>query len=180
MKYEIIKGSEKDFDGAPESALVKIHYKGDEDDFVFAEKFELAAKFWYVDGSLGSLNGYYNHGTVIAERRPITEPAWDGEGLPPVGVECEFASCSIPDRWYQGIVRYLSEHTIVIEHTVLANGKAESIAHPRTMNFRPIRSPEDVARDEAVYDLEHHDSSCESIYDAIAEGKIRGVKLEGK
>lgn len=47
--------------------------------------------------------------------------------------------------------------------------------------FRPIRSAEDVARHNALYALESLNIDSDvtvSIYDAIAAGKIPGVKLE--
>lgn len=147
MKYEITKGSEKDFEGAPEWALVKIQYKDDEDDFVFAEKFELAAKLWYVDGVLGSLNGYYNHGAIIAERRPITEPVWDGEGLmPSVGMKCLAKQCSQINA-DEFLVVAIQDGAVFGFWT--ATGAATGLDVNRWI-FLPITSPEDVARDEAI------------------------------
>ena len=157
MKYEITKGSERDFEQAPEWAIYlvklldytatawvsggddKYQYKSDEDGQIGYEIIGVFIKWEWSKGV-----------EIIAERRPITELVWDGEGLPPVGVECEFTSFSSGDVWHTGVVRYLSEHTIVIEFTNMVNGKAESISHPRTMKFRPLRSPEDVARDESI------------------------------
>lgn len=149
MKYEITKGSEKDFEGAPDGYLQVIKLIGGTRRG-FVESFDYMCK--YQGKELGD-EGRVSNPTlweIIAERRPITEPVWSGEGLPPVGVECEFTSFSSGDVWHTGVVRYLSEHTIVIEFTDMVNGKAESISHPRTMKFRPLRSPEDVARDEAI------------------------------
>lgn len=74
----------------------------------------------------------------------------------------------------------------------MANGKAESIAHPRTMNFRHVRSPEDVARDEAIDDLvetmiyfygnpkgaESYRGLAVRIIEAIEIGKISRIKME--
>ena len=203
MKYEITKGSAKDFEGAPEWARFKTILWGD---FFFVEDHKEGALALHIRNNTKAHAGAeftkQSRLTIIAERRPITErelkpiygdgihddtealqqridmgidvsniigeqgklfnisrplqfkpitePVWDGEGLPPVGVECEFTSSSSGDVWHAGVVRYLSEHTIVIEFTDMVNGKAESISHPRTMKFRPPRSPEDVARDEEI------------------------------
>lgn len=194
MKYEITKGSEKDFEQAPEWATQLLRDNNDsKKSFVgelggvtlVAEKMNPHSWWKYNDGYVG---------TIIAERRPITEPSinksswretaqvgtqsvesamknnaqWDGEGLPPVGVKCEFSSFSLPDSWHSGIVRYLSEHTIVIELTDLVNGKAESISHPRTMKFRTIRSSEDVAREK------ERSEECDKIF-----GILSGVERTG-
>ncbi|MBU9829827.1 hypothetical protein J1779_07770 [Rahnella sp. FC061912-K] len=160
MKYEITKGSEKDFDGIGNEDVVRVYDTGQTKFYAVAEEIRAIPSDWFI----------------IAERQPISEPVWDGEGLPPVGCECEFTSYAAGDVWHAGVVRYLSEHTIVIEFTDMLNGKAESISHPRTMKFRPLRSPEDVARDEfgaAVAGVR-----MSELYDAIAAGKIPGVKLE--
>lgn len=152
MKYEITKGSEKDFHGAPDWALfVSTCSTG----IYWEEAASQVKGNRYQHSDSDNLENYTgNCGgkklCIIAERRPIAEPVWDSEGLPPVGVECEFTSSSSGDVWHAGVVRYLSEHTIVIEFTDMVNGKAESISHPRTMKFRPLRSTEDVARDEEI------------------------------
>ncbi|MFZ4835939.1 hypothetical protein [Rouxiella sp. Mn2063] len=185
MKFEMVSGDERLFDGAPEW-VVKIYlclgYRW------LADANGMAS---YAGGPAVELKGE-DEKYLIAERRPITEQdvnEWNGEGLPPVGVECEFAHINrgepIPP-WERGVVRYLSSHTIVIELTGLKNGKAESISQPLRMRFRPIRSPAEVARDAAIHAMASAprrcghplQGICGEIYDAIAAGKIPGVKLE--
>jgi len=147
MKYEIIKGSEKDFEGAPDEALFVLQCFSTIDYSV-----DMKAT---IDGqSLTPDCSQY----IIAERRPITEPVWDGEGLPPVGVECELKSEEYADfDWVK--VRIVFEHNG--ELIAIVNMPDEPI-HDRmskhsagydAAKFRPIRSPEDVARDEAIDDM---------------------------
>lgn len=182
MKWEYLKGSEKDFE----------FYK---DEFLTLWRTPVKSN---VIGSTRKSDDHeiatQQRWDLIAERRPITEPSenctswrevvhagianiergmrlaveWDGVGLPPVGAECEFCSHSHPDSWHSGIVRYLSEHTIVIEFSGMVNGKAESISHPVTMKFRPIRSPEDVAREK------ERSEECDKIF-----GILSGVDRTG-
>lgn len=115
---------------------------------------------------------------------PVT--TWSGEGLPPVGCECEFMKHT-PDampNWRRGIIKYVSEYTVVI---VDALSPGEFVAHPCTCDFRPIRSEAERKRDEVVAQLNNfvamgkfaldEDLAC-AVYDAIAAGKIPGVKLE--
>lgn len=82
---------------------------------------------------------------VIAERRPITEPVWNGEGLPPVGVECEIKRVA---DWFPVTIKFISGYYTVI----LTRGGAEDAFQTSALQFRPIpsRSPEDVVRDEAI------------------------------
>lgn len=111
------------------------------------------------------------------------QPQWDGEGLPPVGCVCEFRVKG-KSRWESGIVgivRYTSPFTVVI-----SGDKCERVHLPIDLEFRPIRSEADKKRDAAVVELSSvidYRNGCSSkplagwLYDAIAAGKIPGVKL---
>jgi len=187
MKWEILKGSEKDFEGMTDDILSIL-----ENDLGDRYPFHLSA--------IAPIGRWLS----VAERRPITEPVvnqqltteWSGEGLPPVGTECELKSEEYADfDWVK--VKVVFEHNG--ELIVIVNMPDQSI-HDRMSKhsagydgakFRPIRSPEDVARDEATKAMnkfwrehagkEHNGklfSIYEIIYDAIAAGKIPGVKLE--
>jgi|GEM_PF-2571371 len=183
MKYEITKGSEKDFEGVPVWALYVETYRGN----VFASEGYSAGDRYIALTGLDKGKEFIVDdetnppGRIIAERRPITEQAWDGEGLPPVGVECEMHN----DRgtWLpvdviahkDGFAFGWSYDYRIVLHS------------DKTEGFRPIRSPEDVARDEAidaifsilsVNILDGSDSNAGKVFDAIAAGKIPGVKLE--
>lgn len=176
MKYEITKGSEKDFEGAPEWAMVRDKSNVAE---YFSSGLDKGCKFIEVGDSSGEVYefmGKYPNTKIIAERRPITEPVWDGEGLPPVGIECEFDWAG--EGFNVGIVRYISKQTVIIECAQVENSYGIE-----DLTFRPIRSPEDVARHNTLYSLEalNIDSDVTvKIYDAIAAGKIKGVVLESK
>lgn len=111
-------------------------------------------------------------------------PVWDGEGLPPVGCECEFMKHTLDamPNWRRGIIKYVSEYTVVI---VEALSPGEFVAHPRTCEFRPIRSEAERKRDaanNAIAELcrssASNGHSADLIYDAIAAGEVPGVKLE--
>lgn len=183
MKYEITKGSEKDFDGAPEWATLLL-------------KGRFAAKAWassYSNGAKaltpGTTDKYIIDAiedcTIIAERRPITEPAWDGEWLPPVGVRCEFIRAI---HWYVVEILYISGYHVVVK----GEDGAEQCYQTSACQFRPIRSPEDVARDEVAKGLVNfldsetdrdnpfHEHELIEFYDYVAAGKIPGITLSGK
>ena len=82
MKYEITKGSEKDFEGAPEWARFRTSS-------YFFEGFSEGLSWGYIPSGCNFVS---NHGVwrnaespfqhhinnVIAERRPITEPVTNG------------------------------------------------------------------------------------------------------
>lgn len=182
MKYETIKGSEKDFEGAPDWAMFLSKDKfgdlaWDEGDtnapglryqWVYPENGIGVQK--YAEGCIGiCISG------IIAERRPIAEPVWDGFSSVRVGEACEVRPYSDATEWQAGIVNYLSEHTIVIGLSNMTNGKAELVAHPATLKFRPIRSPEDVARDEEIVLLT--DVICGKIPDV---GKATAAMFAGR
>lgn len=119
---------------------------------------------------------------------PVT--TWSGEGLPPVGCECEYRKHkkSEQSEWFNGVVKYASECTVVIQPTCYAG---ETVGHPANFEFRPIRSEAERKRHESVQALcdagggngkvdekAGYGSCWFDVYDAIAAGKIPGVKLE--
>lgn len=154
MKYEIIKGNEKCFEGAPEWAMFlskdkfgdlawdegEISASGLRYQWVDPENDRGVQK--YAEGSIGvNLSG------VIAERRPITEPVWDGEGLPPVGALCRYRAFSdMP--WVECEVLGWYGDDAWMKRT--EDGRTFVMGNPELF---PIRSPEDVARDEAIEDM---------------------------
>lgn len=157
MKYEITKGSEKDFDGAPEWATMKCHCTiGDpseikNENVAFSDGVVRGSR--WVDAFGGGEEGVIHREEqwhIIAERRPITEPAWSGEGLPPVGTKCEVQTSS-NSPWFECEIVYSGESGAAFTST-----KSNSIGcvdDSCTDFFRPIRSPEDVARDDFIKKL---------------------------
>lgn len=107
-------------------------------------------------------------------------PVWSGEGLPPVGCECERSWCG--DNWLACTVLFVSAETVVVKLATreAAYGVSE-------VKFRPIRSEEDKKREGVVQEIlkilegpgsPYSDAKARKIYDAIVDGKVRGVKLE--
>lgn len=163
MKYEIIKGSEKDFEGAPEGTLYVLHCTG--------------SNYHSVD-MMRTLCGLdlcdSDHQYIIAERRPITEPAWNGEGVPCVGQK-------VMTKSGEGIIDYVGSGVIVYSNN---DGQWSIRCDSLDYSLSAIRSPEDMARDEfvkALVDFDNHrqtfgvDKLYGEIYDAIAAGKIPGI-----
>lgn len=178
MKYEYFLGSEGDFYGASDTDLVAMH------------SFHGLAPMFSKSMPSELTIGYF----IKGRRKPITEPVWDGEGLPPVGCHCEVKVGK--DIWNLCHVVF-SDNSSGVAFVYLGGDEENYVgsvdcvsAKTGTYYFRPIRSPEDVARNEAVNQMliiegEMQDSYqphelIAAIYEAIAAGKIPGVKLEVK
>lgn len=102
-------------------------------------------------------------------------PVWSGEGLPPVGCECE-VSVDGGRSWctYRAISEKNGARLIEI-------GNFTEEFQNNNWIFRPIRTEAERKRDAAVDAfncLSPIELSGELAYDAIAAGKIPGVKLE--
>lgn len=111
------------------------------------------------------------------------KPAWKGEGLPPVGCECEYISNGT--SWGKVKVIGLDGEKIVIR----PSGEIYYAITPSNKDvFIPLRTESDKKREricDAIYgaltkaERQHNRSDeAEAVYDAIAAGKIPGVKLE--
>lgn len=156
--------------------------------------------FWRHENSVMDIIAYRLHKPQEAEQAKADDEAdmnecigqtpaaeWNGEGLPPVGCECEFMKHTLDaiPNWRRGIIKYVSEYTVVI---VEALSPGEFVAHPRTCDFRPIISESERKRDDicdkiygAMTNAKRKDNRsdmAEEIYDAIASGKIPGLRLE--
>lgn len=181
MKYEYLKGSEKDFEGAPEWATLRTFTGGS---YFFAEFHGAGARVLDIaqDDEFKTTILFDPRAVeIIAERRPITESSWDGVGMPPVGCECEM----------QDAVGEFIPVGIIANHDGFAFGwnydRHAVYFSDKRCEFRPRRSEADKKRDGAVNEiasiLEYRKGCSEIplsgwIYDAIAADKIPGVKLE--
>lgn len=104
------------------------------------------------------------------------QPAWNGEGLPPVGCECEVKRAI---DWMRCKILFISE-----AHVVLL-GEEECCWQTQACRFRPIRTEGERKRDEAIKELDnvyraipHSDAVAYGLYDAIAAGKIPHITLK--
>ena len=100
-----------------------------------------------------------------------TTPSWSGEGLPPVGVVCEWKE-KTGFQWVSAEVLFISESSVVMKR---ADGYEWQMMTARTA-FRPIRTPEQIAAGEreAAVDEMHklymegakHSGGLYALYDA--------------
>ena len=116
---------------------------------------------------------------------PVAE--WNGEGLtPPVGCVCERSWDG--DKWLQCEILFVGRDLIVVR---LDSPGVEEVYDINSVTFRPIRTEAERKRDIATQSMNSVWrevagkevngkllSIYEVIYDAIAVGKIPGVKLE--
>lgn len=112
------------------------------------------------------------------------KPAWNGEGIPPVGCECEISFYG--KSLGQCEVLFVGDSLIVWKQK---SSQQEVSGHHGHMNFRPLRTEAERKRDAAaeaidwympefIPDIPNDYYHAKKIYDAIAAGKIPGVKLE--
>ncbi len=94
-------------------------------------------KIW-VSGTPGCNVSAYREATF--EARP--QEAWDGQGLPPVGVECEYRHMIWPE-YRRCEIRYISDESLV----AYDNGQ-EQYYRTHDMLFRPLPTPEQIAAEE--------------------------------
>lgn len=116
-------------------------------------------------------------------------PEWGGEGLPPVGTVCELRARG--GGWGKAEIKYHGR-AICVWLWLRDDGNIEQVEHalcPDHMEFRPIRTPEQIAaeeRKEAISKMlryaaitgESYRDVCGKLYDAgyrkfeIVEGEL--------
>lgn len=90
-----------------------------------------------------NIAGCRNPGSATVEK---WEQPWTGKGLPPVGTVCEWRDDD-KGSWEKVRVCYLSKHTALLAFET-ADGDPEGAYSPNDCQFRPIRTPEQIAADE--------------------------------
>lgn len=143
--------------------------------------------FWYGEGTMTlssdhkeSIVTYWQYKAALSASQ---KPAWNGEGIPPVGCECEYISNGT--SWGKVKVIGLDDEKIVIR----PSGEVYYAITPSNKDvFIPFRT-EAERKHEAVLEsicavLEmvaqdyKREDEAKLIYEAIAAGKIPGVKLD--
>lgn len=185
MNWKYIKGSEKDFLGAPEwvgMLIIDVHNRK-----FFTECIPGPGVAYQCDSgvpcSWGN-GGWHMKFEIIAQREPVAE--WV-DGLPPAGVECEvrvgddkFNLCRIvySDKSFGAAFVYLGgdeEKYIGTIDCVCAKSAASY--------FKPLRTEADKKRDEAIEYIQQQlpditYTDCVDVFNLINSGTIPGVKLD--
>jgi len=118
---------------------------------------------------------------ALAAAQPQPQPQWDGDGPPPAGADIEAAQ--------PGQINWEKFKIIAVNSGAVfgfwSNGVASVLDGDRWL-FRPIRSKRQIAV-QALCDLTGNGAKCDEstgygkawyeLYDAIAAGKIPGIKL---
>lgn len=107
-----------------------------------------------------------------------SKPEWDGEGLPPVGCECEYETKF--DGWQPVRIELIKSEGIAF--TWLANSQAynglDCVGVQKSGSFRPKRTEAERNRDEAVKEFVRQIIECLDLHamdkrrDAIVRGKL--------
>lgn len=181
--------------GWPDCAVCATQDKDGEVCFSEGETPEFGLMAWHDGDWCG--NGFHtitatDYDTAIITRAQYEsalavsqKPAWNGEGLPPVGCECE---CHVDEGAIHCIVvGYDFDGKAVVMRNVPAR-KYFSIQSD-SGRIKPLRTEAERKRDvaieaidfympEFITDTPNEFYHAKKIYDAIAAGKIPGVKLD--
>lgn len=179
QQYKYIKGGAEDFLGAPDWALESVWCDKGGDQMVYWLNKERGLAMMPLC-PVFEWNGSYGYRCFVkAHREPL--PEWNGDGLPPVGIECEvlhessWIPCVIVSHYDGFAFAWNYDKRITITVNEIKSSDA----------FRPLRTEAERKREEAVASMinikdgfKDDDTYYHAIYDAIAAGKIPGIKLD--
>lgn len=128
----------------------------------------------------------YEAALAASKEMLVNKPvAWDGQGLPPVGTECEVRAEDF-GGWTKIKVAFVHNGEIaavVSSDNPYLNDRLEKFsAGYNRAEFRPIRTEAERKRDDIAKSINEAADASGTLgyvlYDAIAAGSIPGVKLE--
>lgn len=145
---------------------------------------------WFNDAGFGAVNSVSKdkYEAALAASKQV---AWDGRGLPPVGLLCEFFNggrydCrdSVPKDGTEVKIVAHDKSEIGVDTAVFTWHGTDGAIHAEVcteMLFRPIRTEAERKREDSIHGIASFAISyrdAAEIYDAIAAGKIPGIKLD--
>lgn len=157
-QWKYIKGSEKDFEGAPDWATCACQGANC---IVFYENIDYSGR-WKNKGS--SSHGVDGTGgfPIIAQRELIE--VWDGKGLPPVGTVCQWDNGN--SDWSTVTVLGINGDDVWVKPD---NGSQSFVVSDN--DFRPLPDERDLAISDMRKCLTNYNKTdvihaCEQLYDA--------------
>lgn len=111
---------------------------------------KMYGSYWlgYADGDWIILNNPSSHCYVPIQ----ADPEWDGEGLPPAGVEIEVKHKDATPEWARPDF-YKAEIVAIGKQLVIFAAEAtgcETVGKIDDYEFRPVRTPEQIFQDERM------------------------------
>lgn len=110
--------------------------------------------WWPVEGATCEKRWYATGNTQPVESFIQRKSLWTGVGLPPVGTVCEFKANIL--GWVQATITAVTEMSIVFTRPSYQNGRPlveERLPHKAIERFRPIRTPEQIAAEERIAEI---------------------------
>lgn len=119
-----------------------------------------------------------------------SKPEWDGQGLPPSGVEFEYLRGNFgadEGKWVRCTMKYAGDKFCIVH----LEGEGESWLKHEGTKIRPIRSEADKKKEEAIkaifdtlaqYDnlkgCHTYEGKADYMFSAIAAGKIPHIRID--
>lgn len=150
-----------DWSKAPEGAT---HYcVGSLDNTHWRDYSEDRAKYW-LEGEWHSHP--FTSAQCLAIPGDIARPVWNGEGLPPVGTACEVQHPEKPDTWCKCTILVWDSECAVFSADANYPFAYDGNGYPES--FRPIRTPEQIAAEETLRDIErlYFEGGPAAVFDA--------------
>ena len=121
----------------------------------------------YEPGFSGATIKMYPVYQVKSPERPKKQGAWNGNGKPPIGIECELHhSTWAESHWEKRVILYAGDSYLV---TTEIGCDDERSSYIREMTFRPIKTAEQIAaekRENAVNEMVDSLNRYNSIHEA--------------
>ncbi len=123
-------------------------------------------------------HGITSAGCLESNVRYSARPAWNGDGLPPVGTVCEFQHRNAPNgQWHPTTIRYSSHAFIVYVDSIHDAEECWRTDDSCGIDFRPIRTPEQIAEEERSVAITEMKQCFDSVSDELVPTSNRYLEV---
>jgi hypothetical protein len=136
----------------------------------------LNVSFGWLASEGWTTKGWQYPNDLSTMQRLISRPAWDGSGMPPVGVKCEVEHGG---EWIDcEVIAHFQQESAPVAAFIFSpysgQPKCKELSYYVAASFRPARTPEQIAADERLHEIRNALTTIKAGQQQFPNDLVRG------